>query len=260
VGDPGGNTLVANGLGGFVDNQTEIPMLTMGNTFEVDAMPAFSSSDLVLFGTAGPDHVKFQSSDAPGVVEVSATSMATIALTPNGRLIAYGGEGDDTMQASGDVAQAVWLFGEEGNDRLKGGGSDDLLSGGSGDDLLVGKTGLDLLIGGLGADRLVGNQDDDILVAGRVALSEALLALVMAEWTSGIGTYADRQGNVRTYLRTDDLLGDPTVFADESKDVLTGSAGVDWFFANLGGEGVQDKITDLSSEEFQPDLEFILAE
>ena len=41
---------------------------------------------------------------------------------------------------------------------------------------------------------------------------------------------------------------DATVFDDTSVDVLTGSAGHDWFFANLEGIGVQDKIADLGEE------------
>ena len=46
---------------------------------------------------------------------------------------------------------------------------------------------------------------------------------------------------------------------DTSVDVLTGSAGQDWYFANVQGGGVQDKITDLSAQEFAGDLDFIQA-
>ncbi|WP_202921112.1 hypothetical protein [Anatilimnocola aggregata] len=38
--------------------------------------------------------------------------------------------------------------------------------------------------------------------------------------------------------------------------VATGSAGRDWFFANLDN-GVLDKITDLHASEFADDLDFI---
>ena len=40
--------------------------------------------------------------------------------------------------------------------------------------------------------------------------------------------------------------------------MLTGSAGQDWFFANLD-TGVLDKITDLGAAEFAIDLDFINA-
>lgn len=42
---------------------------------------------------------------------------------------------------------------------------------------------------------------------------------------------------------------DATVGDDGAKDMLTGSAGADWFFANLV-DGVLDKITDLKADEF----------
>ena len=51
----------------------------------------------------------------------------------------------------------------------------------------------------------------------------------------------------------------PTVRDDFAKDTMTGSAGQDWFFANLAS-GVIDKVTDLSASEFAEDLEFIPSE
>ena len=53
-----------------------------------------------------------------------------------------------------------------------------------------------------------------------------------------------------------------TVFDDGAKDVMTGSSGVDWFFANLEADkgGVLDKITDLDDDEFAEDLQFIESE
>jgi Ca2+-binding RTX toxin-like protein len=108
---------------------------------------------------------------------------------PQGRLVAYGGT-DDDIQVGGGVPISAWLYGEGGNDRLKGGDGDDALLGGGGDDLLVGNGGRDLLLGGAGADRIVGNAATDILVAGITAFDAngAALALIMQEWTrTGLG-------------------------------------------------------------------------
>jgi hypothetical protein len=44
-----------------------------------------------------------------------------------------------------------------------------------------------------------------------------------------------------------------TVFDDAEADELTGSAGRDWFFANLDG-GVLDRITDWHNDEFGDNL------
>jgi hypothetical protein len=52
------------------------------------------------------------------------------------------------------------------------------------------------------------------------------------------------------------LQADVSVFDDGAKDVLTASAGQDWFRANLN-TGVEDKITDMSANEFANDPDFI---
>ena len=150
--------------------------------------------------------------------------------------------------------------------------------GGDGDDLLVGGDGRDLLIGGFGADRLVGNADDDILIAGTTAYDgdDAALAAIMAEWTSA-HSYASRVANLRGAGSGADFGGrhngdifliadgaQATVHDDGAKDVLTGSAGQDWFFANLvrdAGDDAdrKDKITDLGDCEFAQDIDFMQA-
>ena len=48
VTEPGGNTLVVNGAGQYIDNQTAIPMLVLGNTYMADDTAVFSSGDPVV--------------------------------------------------------------------------------------------------------------------------------------------------------------------------------------------------------------------
>jgi hypothetical protein len=50
------------------------------------------------------------------------------------------------------------------------------------------------------------------------------------------------------------LQADVTVFDDGAQDQLTGSAGQDWFFANIFGPGVLDKITGVSKDEIVTDI------
>src|SRR6266849_5500968 len=45
-----------------------------------------------------------------------------------------------------------------------------------------------------------------------------------------------------------------TVFDDGAQDQLTGSAGQDWFFANLFGSGVLDKIISLGKDEIVTEI------
>ena len=122
-----------------------------------------------------------------------ARSTAEVArFSPTGRIVAFGGAGDDDIQVAGNISLPAWLYGEAGNDRLKGGASNDVLLGGAGDDFLAGDSGRDLLIGGTGADRILGNAGDDILIAGTTDFdaNEAALALIMQEWTRIDATFA----------------------------------------------------------------------
>ena len=118
-----------------------------------------------------------------------------------------------------------------------------MLCGGAGDDLLIGGNGRSLQIGEGGADRLVGNSEDDILIAGLTSYGcdhEALCA-IFDEWTRRDRSYAQRVSNLTNGggLNGNVTLNARTVFDDGAADLLTGSAGLDWFFA-----GANDKITD----------------
>ena len=50
------------------------------------------------------------------------------------------------------------------------------------------------------------------------------------------------------------LLNAVTVHDDLSQDKLTGSSGIDWFFANLSGGSFLDIITDQSGREQNEEL------
>src|SRR5262249_33854929 len=186
------------------------------------------------------------------------------------RIVVYLCEGDDDASIAGSITTPALLDGGPGDDRLGGGGGNDGLLGGDGNDVRVGGPGRDLLIGGNGADRLVGNDQDDLLISGVTAFDNdrAALDAIMAEWTSnhsyvtrvnnlsgvnaGQGFGSRLNGNV--FLIVDGPQA--TVGDDNAADGLTGSAGRDWFFATLDGSN-RDKITDLASNEFADDVDFI---
>ena len=60
------------------------------------------------------------------------------------------------------------------------------------------------------------------------------------------GSYQDRRA-------AHPLVGGAGVFDDNEADVLTGSAGSDWFFADFGGTGVRDLLSDPGNPEFVED-------
>jgi probable HAF family extracellular repeat protein len=220
---------------------------------------------LAVGGTLGDDTIIFTPAGNSGGVNVSVNGVSQGPFTPSARILAYGQAGNDDIQVAGSISLSAWLFGGDGNDRLKGGAGNNVLEGGNGDDTLIGGKGRDLLIGGLGADRIVGGPGDDLIIGGTTAFdsNQAALAAVLAEWSSqndyatrianlmgtGSGTSFANRLNGNYFLQAD-----VTVFDDGAQDQLTGSAGQDWFFANLTGAGVLDKITDVGKDEIATDI------
>jgi len=171
------------------------------------------------------------------------------SFAPTGRLIVHAQAGNDNVQVAGAVAQAAWLYGDDGNDRLKGGAGFNVLLGGAGDDHLTGGGNRNLLIGGTGADRIIGNSGDDLLIGGATThdANEAALWALMQEWTSA-ADYDTRVARLRGTqsggLNGSVVLDSSTLLDDLAADVLTGSSGQDWFLV-FG----QDDITALKNDE-----------
>ncbi|MBP3954756.1 hypothetical protein J8F10_05590 [Gemmata sp. G18] len=199
---------------------------------------------LVVTGTPGNDRVLFTpGGGAGGTVNVLVNDVAEGTFRPTGRLIAAGEAGADDIQVAGAITLPAWLYGGDGNDRLKGGGGANVVLGGAGKDQLHGGQGRDLLIGGPGADQLQGNSGDDLLIGGATAFdnNQSALGAIMAEWASersieervtalsgtGIGPRAN--GNV--FLTVAGPAA--TVFDDDAVDVLSGGSGKHWYFDDL---------------------------
>ncbi|MEV7979328.1 calcium-binding protein [Streptomyces sp. NPDC086519] len=95
--------------------------------------------------------------------------------------LAWGGDGNDTINASGgdNIVQggkgddklhggngAQYLSGDAGNDTITGGTGNDTLYGGTGNDVLYGNSGNDKLYGNSGNDKLYGGAGRDTLSGG----------------------------------------------------------------------------------------------
>jgi Ca2+-binding RTX toxin-like protein len=223
--------------------------------------------DLLVGGTLGDDHIIFTPGSKAGDVVAKLNGVSLGTFTPTGRLMAYGQAGSDDIQVAGSLTLPAWLYGGDGDDRMKGGAGNDVMLGEAGEDLLIGGDGRDLLIGGVGADRIIGNADDDVLIAGYTVYdnSPTALAAIMAEWTRADLTATERIAhlngptgglNGNYFLTTKDSA---TVLDDGAADVLTGGAGADWFITD--GQ-VKDKVTDWSSYEqsYSDDVTFMNAE
>ncbi len=93
----------------------------------------------------------------------SFTSANDLLFGQDGEQSIRGGDGDDwlTGEAGSDK-----LYGEDGSDFIMGGDDRDLVSGGDGDDWLGGMKGNDIIIGGDGDDWIEGGRGNDEAYAG----------------------------------------------------------------------------------------------
>jgi hypothetical protein len=247
-----------------------------GDEIRVEDTPSVPISvtgiaDLTIQGTTSNDNIVISSGANADEITVSLNGVNQGTYRPTGRVVVLGLAGNDNIQVAGGNNLSAWLYGGAGHDSLKGGGGHDVLLGGEGDDLIVGGNGRDVLIGGFGADRLVGNAEDDILIAGTTAFDADIDALgkILDEWTSsrdyaartvnlmgtGNGQPFESRLNGSIFLKPDGESA--TVFDDASADVLTGSAGQDWFIFNADGDGVRDKATDLHVGEYFTDADLV---
>jgi extracellular elastinolytic metalloproteinase len=227
---------------------------TVAVTRQVTVVPAAVQDDplrpgqmmLVGGGTTGDDRIGVQRQSQVGYVVVIETRGTPVSewdgafAVPVGRVVVYGGDGNDEIDVNDNVTAEAWLFGGAGDDHLEGGGGNNVLVGGDGNDSLTGGRGRDLLIGGAGSDDILGKGGDDILVGGTTAwdVNQAALNALLQEWTRADADYATRvahlRGDLAGGLNGTYLLNSTTVFDDGAADALTGGSGTDWFWAGLG--------------------------
>ncbi len=150
-------------------------------------------------------------------------SIVLLSIIPMGMLLEIaGGNGNDLIDTTAEVAQAVILIGEGGDDTLFGGAGSDTLIGGFGEDVIDGNAGPDFLIGSGGDDTLIGGDGNDTLLG----------------YNGDDHLYGD-DGNdfLAGYLGDDSLVGgngNDTLVGHRGDDTIEGSAGAD-LIAGLGG-------------------------
>ena len=230
----------------------------------INALPAVIGAGchgqaLIINGSDAADTIRVVPQGQSAVkVLINGTDRGTFALSSFQEVVIYGKGGDDDIEIVASITYEAFLFGNSGNDRLKGGNGPNVLVGDEGDDYLIGSQGNDVLIGGRGADRLVGNQGDDILIAGYSDHDTSLIALcaILDEWSRADLVYLARVNHLLSGggLNSIYLLNESKVHDDGVEDKLTGSSGRDWFFANLDS-GVLDQITDLKGDERTDDID-----
>jgi VCBS repeat-containing protein len=227
---------------------------------------------LIVNGGDDNDAIQIESADGGGVqVSVNGQTDPTV-YNPTGRIVIFGYGGNDSISVDGSVANPVWAYGDDGNDTLNLGNGGGIAFGGAGGDTLLGGSARDILVGGLGGDRIIGNAGDDILISGYTAFDtrvgdragtappnapatlehEPAWSSIAAESASG-HEYQARVDNLTSGAGDDRANGEhflnasssatsgQTVFDDgatDELDLVTGSAGEDWFLLGSANDRV----------------------
>lgn len=126
-----------------------------GNMFTVTRTG--TNLDLDVLSVDAPDFFQLRGNDLANAIT------AQVAATDQG-VVVYAAGGDDEVTMTGFSADN--LYGEDGNDTLRGAAGADDLYGGEGNDILYGDNQRDDLYGGAGEDTLHGGSDNDRLYGG----------------------------------------------------------------------------------------------
>jgi VCBS repeat-containing protein len=139
------------------------------NLSATSSNPQLVPSGNVAFAGSGIDRTLTATAVAgrSGTADVTVTvrdgqATGTVQVT-----VRVGSSGNDTLTGvTGPGAVTDLIFGQNGDDRLSGGGGNDLLCGANGNDTLSGGDGADSLRGGSGNDRLTGGPGADRFSGG----------------------------------------------------------------------------------------------
>jgi hypothetical protein len=184
---------------------------------------------LCVSGTAANDVIQINSAATAGYVTVTYDGQSLGSFNPTSRICIHGGGGNDTISVAQSVTLAAWLYADNGNVQLQGGGGPTLLIGGSGKDTLWGGNGRTIMIGGSGAASMVAGSGDAVLIGGTTAYdaNAAALMALLNTWSSS-ASYS---------IRVSQLMSDPiyplnasTVYNNNAVDSLFGGSGMDFFF------------------------------
>jgi hypothetical protein len=194
---------------------------------------------LYIIGKVKNEIIFINSCSTNGDVWVSFNGNYRGVYHPTSRIIVHGLAGNDYIGVSSAVALSAWIYGDDGNDVLWGGGGPNIISGGNGDDTLYGGACRSILIGGDGNDTLLGGIAQSILIGKSTIYDANDLALfaILNEWNSS-ANYETRINHiigVTGGLNGSYFFNTATVHNEFSNDLLVGgNRPKDLFFKGLG--------------------------
>jgi len=156
-------------------------------------------------------------------LEVGSGSSQTYS---GNKIVAYGGEGDDTIDLS-LVTVPVEIYGGGGNDTIYAGTGGAIIHGGLGDDIIYGGSGVDIIYGEEGHDIIDGGGGDDFL----------------------FGDFGFKSDERITSLGSD-KDGDDRIEGGGGNDVIFGGGGADWIYGEDDGDTTKVAGGDVGSDPF----------
>ena len=197
----------------------------------------------ILRGGAGADTL-----DGTGGWGVADYHSAATAVTVN-----LDGSGNIGDEAAGDVfigvngvigsshgdtlngnANANWMIGDGGNDRVDGREGDDTLYGSDGNDTLIGGAGSDYLLGGAGSNMLEGGAGADLLDGtGGQSVADYHNAL------SGVTVRLDGSGNSGEEALGDQYINVHGIWGSAHGDTLVGNVSANLIVGDAGNDRVE---------------------
>lgn len=156
-----------------------------------------------------------------------------------------GTTGNDTKFAHKTYFGTYWetwkMYGDRGDDTLKGGKKSDFIYGGSGNDSLYGGEGNDLLSGGFGLDKMWGGKGDDTYIVGD-SLDKVYESYnegydtVQSSRDFTLGNYVERLELVGAATRGAGSAQDNDIFGNTVSNSLYGYAGDDDLYGRDGND------------------------
>lgn len=199
-------------------------------TLAVRVDPVFvADGDLYVYGTPGNDTIRIT---AAGGIRPVVNGTASGPFFPTGKVKVFALAGDDAVTVDMAVNRATELYGQEGNDTLRGGSGADRLDGGAGNDSLVATPGGDTLLGGDGDDTLTAANAGPAVLDG--GAGDDRLTAENGAYTlfGGAGNDAIRVRNGN--MRVDAGDGNDTVDAANGNSTIAAGAGDDVVLAANG--------------------------
>jgi Ca2+-binding RTX toxin-like protein len=223
--------------------------------------------DDVIMGGIGADRINGGDNTGAGDTLSYANATSTIAVNLSSRAGSQGEAAGDIIDGIENVtgsAHRDLIFGDTGdnvlrgfggNDTLAGNSGDDTIEGGDGRDFLFGNDGEDILRGGSSLDSLEGGAGADILDGGSTGDDRDIASYfysaegVNVDLLTGSTIGGDAQGDTLIDIewlggsRQDDILsGDNDrnyLFGRQGSDVLTGRADSDWLDGAVGDDIIE---------------------